>query len=202
MRCDSTREMLTTTTPLGSVALQGGDPSQALPYFEKYMQRKPDDPRGQFALGVSQFYLADYEPATRNLRAVTDRKETAPGAHYFLGRIAKLYDHLPEAESELKQAVAANPQLADALAELGQLHVRLGRYDDARNELERAFALEPENFRVNTNLLILYRKTQDPRAAEQQARFDEIRKNRPTMSRCFGGQSRCGRTKKDMDAGR
>ena len=161
---------------LGSVALQGRDSSQALPYFEKYMQRKPKDPRGQYALGVSQFYLSDYESAAKNLRAVVDRKETASGAHYFLGRIAKVYDHLPEAESELKQAVAANPRFADALAELGQLHTKLRRYDDARKELERAFALEPENFRVNMNLLVLYLKTKDPRAAEQQARFDEIKK--------------------------
>jgi len=160
---------------LGSVALRA-DPLQAIPYFEKYMQRKPDDPRGRFALGVAQFYLAEYETATKNLRDVADSKETASGAHYFLGRIAKISEHLPEAEIELKEAVAANPRFADALAELGQLHVRLGRYDEARNELERALALEPYNFRVNINLLIFYRKTKDPRADEQQARFDEIKK--------------------------
>jgi tetratricopeptide (TPR) repeat protein len=160
---------------LGSVALRA-DPLQAIPYFEKYMQRKPEDPRGRFALGVAQFYLAEYETATKNLRDVADSKETASGAHYFLGRIAKISEHLPEAEIELKEAVAANPRFADALAELGQLHVRLGRYDEARNELERALALEPYNFRVNINLLIFYRKTKDPRADEQQARFDEIKK--------------------------
>ena len=46
----------------------------------------------------------------------------------------------------------------------------------ARNELNRAFTLEPNNFRVNANLLILYQKTGDPRAPEQQSRFDEIKK--------------------------
>jgi Flp pilus assembly protein TadD len=59
---------------------------------------------------------------------------------------------------------------------LGQLHIRLSRYDDARDELNRASALEPDNFRVNADLLILYQKTGDPRAAEQQSRLDEVKK--------------------------
>ena len=70
--------------------------------------------------GVARFYLADYEAAAKDLRAVADKPETAPGAHYFLGRIARLQDNLPEAENQLKQAVAADPRFADALAELGQ----------------------------------------------------------------------------------
>ena len=34
---------------LGAVAVNGRDPAQAIPYFEKYIQHKPDDPRGRFA---------------------------------------------------------------------------------------------------------------------------------------------------------
>ena len=44
------------------------------------------------------------------------------------------------------------------------------------DELDRAFALEPDNFDVNADLLILYQKNGDPRAAEQKARFEEIKK--------------------------
>lgn len=163
---------------LGSVALRSRDSEQAVPYFEKYVKSKPEDPRGRFALGVARFYLAEYEAATRDLRAVMDKPETASGAHYLLGRIASLQDNLPEAETQLKQAVAADPKFTDALAELGLLHIKLHQYDSARNELDRAFTLEPDNFRVNANLLILYKKTGDSRAAAQQLRFDEIQKKR------------------------
>jgi len=163
---------------LGSVALRGSDPTQAVPYFEKYVETKPEDPRGRFALGVAHFYSADYEAATKELRAVADKQETASGAHYFLGRIAKGKGNLPEAEIELKQAITADPQFADALAELGLVHIKLRRYDDARDELERAFTLEPDNFRVNANLLILYQTTEDSRASEQESRFKEIEKKR------------------------
>ena len=163
---------------LGSVALHGRDPAQAIPYFEKYIKSKPKDPRGQFGRGVARFYSADYDAAARDLHAVADKPETAAGAHYFLGRIAKLQDNLPEAEAQLKQAVVADPRFADALAELGLLHIRLGQYDDAKDELNRAFSLDPDNFRVNADLLILYQKTGDPRALEQQLRLDEIKKKR------------------------
>jgi tetratricopeptide (TPR) repeat protein len=122
--------------------------------------------------------LANYEDAVKNLRPVAARKETASGAHYFLGRIAKLQDKLPEAESELKQAVEADPYFVDALAELGLVHIKLEHYDEASHELARASAIQPDNFRVNANLLILYQKTKDPRAAEQKARFEEIKKKR------------------------
>jgi tetratricopeptide (TPR) repeat protein len=161
---------------LGSVALHGRDPGQAIPYFEKYIKSKPGDPRGRFGRGVARFYAADYDAAAQDLSSVQDKPETRSGAHYFLGRIAKLQDNLPEAEAQLKQAIAADPRFADALAELGQLHIRLNRYDAARDELNRAFSLEPDNFRVNADLLILYQKTGDSRAAEQQSRLDEIKK--------------------------
>jgi tetratricopeptide (TPR) repeat protein len=163
---------------LGSVALHGRDPAQAVPYFEKYIQSKPEDPRGPFARGVARFYVADYEAAAKDLRAVAGKPETASGAHYFLGRIAQLQDNLPEAETQLKQALLADPRFADALAELGLLHIRLRQYDEAKDELNRAFALEPDSFRVNANLLILYQKTGDPRAPEQQLRLEEIKKKR------------------------
>jgi tetratricopeptide (TPR) repeat protein len=161
---------------LGSVALYGRDPDRALSYFEKYVKTKPEDPRGRFALGVVRFYLTDYEEATRDLRGVADKPKTAAGAHYFLGRIAKLQDNLPLAEIELKQAIAADPHFANALAELGLIDIRLRKYDAAGDELDRAFALEPDNFDVNADLLILYQKKGDPRAAQQQARFEEIKK--------------------------
>jgi tetratricopeptide (TPR) repeat protein len=109
---------------------------------------------------------------------VAAKPETAAGAHYFLGRIAKLQQDLPEAERELTQAIAANPKFADALAELGHVHIRTERYEEAAKTLERARALDPDNFRVNANLLILYQKTKDPRAEAQQQRFEEIKKKR------------------------
>ena len=119
--------------------------------------------------------MADYDAATKDLRAVSDSQQNTAGAHYFLGRIARLREQLPEAENEWKQAIAADPQFVDALADLGLLHIKTGQYNAASEELKRAFALEPNSFRVNANLLILYQRTSDPRSAEQQIRFEDIK---------------------------
>jgi tetratricopeptide (TPR) repeat protein len=163
---------------LGAVTTQGRTPSEAVPYFEKYIASKPEDPRGRFALGAAYFYGANYGAARKELGAVKERRETAAGAHYFLGRIAKQEENLAEAESEFEQAVAANPKFPDALAELAHVHIRLEKYVDAGNELERAIELEPDSFRVNANLLVLYQKTKDPRVEAQRARFEEIKQKR------------------------
>jgi tetratricopeptide (TPR) repeat protein len=163
---------------LGAVTVQGRTPSEAVPYFENYIASKPEDPRGRFALGAAHFYSANYGAARKELSVVKDRPETAAGAHYFLGRIAKQEDNLAEAESEFAQAVAANPKFPDGLAELAHVHIRLDKYADARNELERAIKLEPDSFRVNANLLILYQKTKDPRVEAQRARFEEVKQKR------------------------
>jgi tetratricopeptide (TPR) repeat protein len=163
---------------LGSVVVQGRNPGEAVPYFQKYIESKPDDPRGRFALGAAYFYAGNYETARKQLEGVANRSETAAGAHYFLGRIAKQEDNLAEAERELQQAVAANSNFSDGLSELAHVHIRMQNYAAAGTELTRALQMEPENFRANANLLILYQKTKDPRAGEQQVKFEEIKKKR------------------------
>jgi tetratricopeptide (TPR) repeat protein len=152
---------------LGAVTTQGRIPSEAVPYFENYI-----------ALGAAYFYAANYCAARKELGAVKERRETAAGAHYFLGRIAKQEENLAEAESEFEQAVAANPKFPDALAELAHVHIRLEKYVDAQSELERAIELDPDSFRVNANLLVLYQKTKDTRVEAQRARFEEIEQRR------------------------
>jgi tetratricopeptide (TPR) repeat protein len=163
---------------LGAVAVQSRTPGDAIPYFQEYIAHKPEDPRGRFALGAAYFYIANYAAARTELHAVEKRPETAAGAHYFLGRIAKQEENLAQAESELRQAVAVNPAFADALAELAHVHIRMEKYADARMELERAREIDPDNFRVNANLLILYQKTKDARADAQHSRFEEIKQQR------------------------
>src|SRR5205807_6416172 len=128
---------------LGAVAVQSRTPGDAVPYFQEYIAHKPEDPRGRFALGAAYFYSANYDAARKELHAVEKRRETAAGAHYFLGRIAKQEENLALAESELRQA-AAKPMFADAIAELAHVHIRMEKYADARMELEPARELEPD----------------------------------------------------------
>ena len=94
---------------LGAVAVQHKDPSEAVPYFQKYCDLKPEDPRGRFALGAAYFYSSNSDLARKELEKVVQYHETAAGAHYFLGRLAKQEDKLAEAVKELQLAVQTNP---------------------------------------------------------------------------------------------
>ncbi len=74
---------------MGAVATHRHEPSESLPYFEKYVRLEPDDPRGHFALGAARFYSNQFEEARPELERAARAPETATGAHYFLGRIAR-----------------------------------------------------------------------------------------------------------------
>lgn len=163
---------------MGLIALQGHDPGEAVPHFAEYARWKPLDPRGKFAIGAAEFYAGRYEDARRELRAVADRPETAGGAHYFLGRIAMVDDNLEEAQALLKEAVRRMPGYADGHAELGLVYIRQKEYAEAGRELEKALRLDPTNFFGNTNLLILYRRTNDERAKTQTERLKELQNQR------------------------
>ncbi|MDQ6706660.1 MAG: tetratricopeptide repeat protein [Acidobacteriota bacterium] len=163
---------------LGSVLLQWRNTSEAVPYFKKYAELKHNDVRGRFALGAAYFYSGDYDSAKSELRAIVDAPETAVGAHYFLGRIAKQEDRLAEAAAHFADALRKNPYQPEVLAESALIHIRQENFETAAGELERAIEIDSDSFRANGNLLMLYQRTKDSRTAAQARRFDEIKRTR------------------------
>ncbi|MGI9073995.1 MAG: tetratricopeptide repeat protein, partial [Bryobacteraceae bacterium] len=160
---------------LGLVALQE-EPEKAVPAFKKYCEKRPSDPRGHFGLGVAYFYNRSYDLARRELTPLTAHRETAAGAHYFLGRTAQKQDQLSNAERELEEAVSTDPKYADAAAELGQVRLAAGEYKMAEQALRRALEIDQDNYTAHVNLMVLYHRKGDPRAAMEAQRVKEIRK--------------------------
>ncbi len=163
---------------MGLVALQGHDPSEAVPYFQKYALKNPKDPRGRFAVGAAYFYAGEYDEAKREMQAVTGSPEASGGAHYYLGRIAKIDQDLETASGHLQKAVRLLPDFADAHAELGLVYTRQNDYGSASRELQRALDLDANNYLANTNLLILYSRTKDDRTAAQTVRVKQLQNER------------------------
>ena len=163
---------------LAAVLLQDRDPSAAVPYFQRYCALKPGDVRGRFSLGVAYFYSNDFVTARKELEAAAMRPETAAGAHYFLARVAKQENNLPEALEHLRHSLEANPKNPEAHAELGLIYIRNRDYDKAEGELRTALELDPDSYLANMNLLNLFQRTRDPREEQQAQRFEEIKKKR------------------------
>jgi len=133
-----------------------------------------------FALGAARFYSGQFDEARRDLQAVVTRKDSPAGAHYFLARIARQANDLETARREVNTAIAANPDYADAWAELGLIQTRSSQYADAEKSLAKALALDPNHYVANVNLTALYGRTRDPRRDAQVARLKELQEKRAT----------------------
>ena len=168
---------------LGEVISYSNDPSQALPYLDKYNSLRPEDSRGKLALGETYYRARDYDSAAKWLKQVTGDAQGAPDAYFYLGRIARQEGHTDQAVIDLKQSVTVRPDQPDVLAELGQIYVTMRDFTQAAAYLNRALALDKDNYAANFGLLELYARTSDPRREQQSARFDDIKNKREQMER-------------------
>jgi tetratricopeptide (TPR) repeat protein len=162
----------------GAVALHRRDAAEAIPFFRTYAALRPAEPRAALALGVAYFKAGNYASARPELARAAESAATAVAATYFLARIAREENDLPEALHLAEKAVAARPDYADALAELGLVHFRLRQFAEAEAALRRALAADPDHYLANLHLQMLYERTRDPRAAEQKQRVEALGRER------------------------
>ena len=170
---------------LGAVLAGSRKWEEALPYFERYSRSRPKDPHGRLMLAVAHYHTGRLETARQEFSEVVDAAATAAGAHYHLGLIAIREGKLEEAVEHLREAVRRNPEYAEAYTELGYAYMRMKEFDKAGKALERAIELDPESRRANLVLLSYYRRTRDPRAAEQKARFQQLQKKLAERARMY-----------------
>jgi len=170
---------------MGAVASDREDAEEAIPYFQKYCQLKPHDPRGQLALGAAYFASHDDDRAQKVIAPIAGNPQTAAGAHYYLGRIANHQGDYPKALAQLEMALKIHPDYSDAYAERGLVHLKQKDYPKSQEDLQKALEINPDNFTANLNLMILYQRTNDPRAAAQAKRFERVRDERADRMKEF-----------------
>ena len=163
---------------LGSIILRTRDASAAIACFRVFVDARPNDPQGHFALGVAYFSAGDYENCKREMLGVSNDPKTAGGAAYFLGRMARLEDNLDQAEVFLNRCISLLPKFAEAHTELARVRLRQDRMDDAQAAVSRALSLDPDSFQANNTQLIIYERTHNPRAGEQKARLHKLDEER------------------------
>jgi Flp pilus assembly protein TadD len=160
------------------VSLQRRDPAEAIPYFRKYSELKPDDPRGHFAIGVAAYKSGDFAAARAELLGVAGKGDTAAGANYFLARMAREENDLDEALRLAQKAIEAYPAYPDPHAELGLIYLRKREFEKSEQALRRCLELDPDNYLGNYHLLMLYQRTKDGREPAQAERFAELERQR------------------------
>jgi len=160
---------------MGIVSSFAQDPAEALPYLEKYHALRQDDAPGILALGTTYFRAKDFGAASKWLKQAVNNTDTAADAHFYLGRIARQEGQMDEAIAQLTDSAALKPNRPGVLAELGLVYLQMKKYGDAEKQLDRAIALEANNYAANFGLLQLYARTGDSRREEQSKRFDAIK---------------------------
>ena len=170
---------------LGAVCTQREDSQEAIPYFQKYCEVKPQDPRGRLALGAAWYYSHDLDSARRELLKVTEDNITAAGANYYLGRIANDEGEWTEAAKYFGVAIRHAPGYADAYAGLGGVYLNQKNYGEAEKALLHALHIKPDDYLANLNLMVLYQRRKDPRAAAQARRFADVKNERDQRAKLF-----------------
>lgn len=94
-------------------------------------------------VGVLYLYMGRPADATRNLRLAQAIEPSVRGAHTYLGILALQEGDLSTAESEFQAELARDPNYQMAVAELGEVRYRQGRWAEAVSQLSRSRTEEP-----------------------------------------------------------
>ncbi len=120
-----------------------GDPRSAMTAFDRAVAVEPALAEAWFRSGALAFTLSRQDDAIARFRRAD---EAAPGTRFGrLGAARALLARNLDADAErvLREAVAADPDDADAHDLLGNLLADWGRFDEARTSFERAVAQDP-----------------------------------------------------------
>jgi tetratricopeptide (TPR) repeat protein len=129
---------------LGRAYRNGGYIDRAVEELKKAAAKNPDEPQVHYFLGLA--YLgrdgdSGFAEAAPEFREELHRNPNDYRSRYLLGYILLKQHDLPNAETELAQAVALDPQNPDPLIYLGQVYAETNRPQEAEKALRSAIVL-------------------------------------------------------------
>ncbi|MCK7592839.1 tetratricopeptide repeat protein [Pseudomarimonas salicorniae] len=163
----------------GYAALNRGELPAARRDYQRALQLHPGHPDALLGLAVIAEREGDYEGATRRYREVLKVDPRNPTA------LAALIGSAPPAagrrsESELREALAAQPRSPALHFALGNLLAAANRWDEAQQAYFDAAVLAPDDPDVVFNLGVALDRLHKPRLAlDHYLRAEELRRARP-----------------------
>jgi protein O-GlcNAc transferase len=150
---------------LAVIALQRGQPAEALPLAQRSVAVDADQAKPWNTLGNALAALArDAEAVTALERAIALDPTLLP-AHRNLAILQTRLGRLTEAESRLRTLLTTFPDDAELHSDLGALLRMTGKADDADRQFRRALALKPDLGPAAFNIGIRARELGDVAAA-------------------------------------
>ena len=93
--------------------------------------------------------LGQSQKAASLMRNFKDK--TDPDYHYYQGRVASMFKQNPQSVQHFQQAINLNPKHAKAFAAMALVKGRMGKFQDALNDLDRAIAINPGYAKAYSN---------------------------------------------------
>jgi TolB-like protein/DNA-binding winged helix-turn-helix (wHTH) protein/Tfp pilus assembly protein PilF len=154
---------------------------RSIEYFQQSVARDPRYALAYAGLAYSFRSLAwvhrlaikeNFEKAKAAATKALEIDETTPEAHISLATVLQLWDwDWAGAERHLKRGVELNPNSADIHTEYSFYLARVGRAQEARRELDRAFEIEPLAQRIGAVPAYGYYLTRNLDKAEETSRM-------------------------------
>jgi tetratricopeptide (TPR) repeat protein len=126
--------------------------TEAIGEFELVLAKKPDYSTARYFLAHSHLRLRDYDTALENLAKIAPNDRFYVNSVESRAHIFRRLGRLPEAETILKQAVAAYPEDTGLRRALGLVFSTLGRHEQAIEQLEKSIDLKPDSVELKYGL--------------------------------------------------
>lgn len=149
-------------TALGVSKLGKGDPDAAISELEMAATLDPKSPRPGFALVQAELQLRHFDKAMAAVQALEKQRPKDAELQYLKGTVLQAQGNLPGARAAFEKAVALNPVLVAAVANLARLDVQDNKPDAAKKRFEVLLAADKKNIPAMMALAELARRQNQP----------------------------------------
>lgn len=156
---------------LGVAWLSRGDLFEAEKLFRRLIAIQPNSAIGQLHLGYVLLNQKKYREARVWLEKSARSPNAIPEVYYYLGLVAQEQNDDVNAIPLFEKAVQKLPSYVHVRVALGSSYMKLRNYTRAREELETAVKLDPDEPKAHYNLALLYARLKDPARAQEEMKI-------------------------------
>ena len=153
---------------LGTQHMAYGRPDQAIQYFQRALQLKPDYDLAVFNLAQAYRQMGNDDAALAGFEHFLTLDPKDPFVHYQMGEIWLDRGDTAKAESLFRKALEIDPQTAAAKNALGVIALQRGDPATAERLIKEAIATKPTLHLAHFNLGLLAEERGDIRTAERE----------------------------------
>jgi tetratricopeptide (TPR) repeat protein len=134
---------------LGLSLMSQGKVSEAIQSFNMALSINPNYIDAKLKLGLAQACLGQYEDAFKNLDAIIEKNFEYADVHFLKGVIKEECNETGDAVKCFLKAVRISPKFKNARVKLIICYCRLGKMDEAENQIKGALQFYPDDKRLN-----------------------------------------------------